>query len=646
MRDDDFRKSVVRESNWLIHTLDTIGESAFATDADGNITYLNKFAKQLFNLSDEQLKGKPFYKLLAAFEPDENNRLSDLLTLALREGLSLTGTERKLVAAHLGKRYVECSATPLVASDGQLQGAIFVLKDVTARREAEDKLRRTESMFRQLFEHSGEVVFRLSQDGIIQELNPYGRELLGIKKHSPTTIKSLGEWFDDPRSWSYLTGKMRSYKTIREFEFDLITADGSICRMLLYMCAEQDETGKLVAFNGIMHDVTNRQKRQRKVLQDEKMESVSRLAGGIAHDFNNLLTGIIGYSSMTKDSVEPTTQAYQYMMAIEKATRRGIDLTSRLLSLGRIGNRDMRRLQVNRFLQNIVSAMQNQMPETITLQLDLMEKSPLIEADALQLEEGIKNLIRNSVDAMAETSGTIVLRCRSFEDNIIGPAFNTFRAPLGIVLEVIDTGCGIHREYQDKIFEPFFTTRKSAANVGLGLSLAYGVVQNHRGYLHVESTPGEGTTMRMYLPCLEPEEKHEDCGHTNDPSRRPGSGYTVLIIEDEETVRDLACDLLKSRGYSVMIAEDGLGGLEVFRQHHTEIDLVVLDLLMPGPDGTEIFNQLKYIQSETPVVIATGLREVQEVGQLLDSGAAGVILKPFAIEDFLSKIEKVLKKKY
>ncbi|MEL6821696.1 MAG: response regulator, partial [Calditrichota bacterium] len=155
---------------------------------------------------------------------------------------------------------------------------------------------------------------------------------------------------------------------------------------------------------------------------------------------------------------------------------------------------------------------------------------------------------------------------------------------------------------------------------------------------------GEGTTMRIYLPCLEPGEMKGEGAWSNDPAARPGSGYAVLVIEDEETVRDLACDLLKSRGYSVMVAEDGLGGLEVFRQHHHEIDLVVLDLLMPGPDGTEIFNQLKYIQSDIPIVIATGLREVQEVGQLLDSGADGVILKPFAIEDFLSKIEKVLKK--
>lgn|GEM_PF-5860374 len=645
MRDDDFRKSLVRESNWLIHTLDTIGESAFATDADGQITYLNEFAKQLFNLSDEHLKGKPFYELLAAFEPDENNRLSDLLTLALREGISLTGTERKLVAAHLGKRYVECSATPLVGADGQLQGAIFVLKDVTARREAEDKLRRTESMLHQLFEHSSEVVFRLSPSGVLQELNPYGHELLGVESLSPSSAKSIGEWFDDPRSWSYLTGKMRAHKTIRGFEFDLVTVGGSVCRMLLYMFAEQDEAGKLIAFNGIMHDVTKRQKRQRKVIQDEKMESVSRLAGGIAHDFNNLLTGIIGYSSMTKDAVQPSSQAYQYMTAIEKATRRGIDLTSRLLSLGRIGNRDMRRLQVNRFLQNIVSKMRNQLPEKISLRLDLMESSPVIDADVLQLEQGIVNLIKNSIEAMSDTPGEIILRCRSFEDNIIGPAFNTLPAPLGIVLEVVDVGCGIPREHQDKIFEPFFTTRKSASNVGLGLSLTYGVVQNHRGCLHVESKPGEGTTMRMYLPCLEPGKSDADSSLVSDSSSDSSSGFTVLVIEDEETVRDLACDLLKSRGYNVMTAKDGLEGLEVFGRSHQDVDLVVLDLLMPGPDGTEIFNQLKYIQPETPIVIATGLREVQEVGQLLDSGAAGVILKPFAIKDFLSKIEKVLKKK-
>ena len=383
-----------------------------------------------------------------------------------------------------------------------------------------------------------------------------------------------------------------------------------------------------------------KKKLENQLLHAQKMEAIGTLAGGIAHDFNNLLQAISGYTQlllMRKDSSDPD---YGKLEVIQSSTLKASELTKQLLIFSRKMESKLKPLDLNHEVMQVCKILQRTIPRMITIDLKLAENLKVVNADSAQLEQILMNLGVNARDAMAD-GGTLTFQTenvyldRGYTTSMLGATPGEY-----ILLTVSDTGHGMDKETLQHIFEPFYTTKEAGKGTGLGLAIVYGIVQNHNGYIQVDSRPGGGTTFRIYFPVLKGDGREK--AEAKVQKEAPRGKERVLLVDDEKTVLDIGQDLLRQYGYETILADGGEKAIEIYRREKDRIDLVILDLIMPGMGGQKCFQELLRINPEIKVIISTGASAEEQVREAFKPHPVGFVSKPYQLKDMLSKVREVL----
>jgi PAS domain S-box-containing protein len=394
-----------------------------------------------------------------------------------------------------------------------------------------------------------------------------------------------------------------------------------------------------------------RRRLEARVRDAQKLESLGVLAGGIAHDFNNLLVGILGNAGLAHLEMPPDSPLRKYCDQIEQAALRARDLTNQLLAFSGKGKFQVRPANLSDLVRDTADLLRVSIPRHVTLDLHLAPDSPPILADATQIRQVVMNLLTNASEAVGDSPGTITLVTGSVhaDRQYLAGAFVDEDLPEGdyVFLDVSDTGCGMDAETQARIFDPFFSTKFSGR--GLGLAAVLGIVRGHRGAVRVYSEPGHGTAVKVLFPAAdvagqgthEPAAPAEGAASISTEGFR-GSG-TVLVIDDEPSVRDVARAILEKAGFEVLVAASGREGLERFRACADRIVAVLLDMTMPDLAGEEVFAELRSIRPGVPVILSSGYNEQDATRRFAPSGLAGFIQKPYLPADLLSKVRAALR---
>ena len=386
------------------------------------------------------------------------------------------------------------------------------------------------------------------------------------------------------------------------------------------------EDGEPRRFVGVVADVTERRKIEERLRERARLESVGLLAGGVAHDFNNLLTGIIGNSSLALDSMDRSDPARPMIQAVLAASERAAALTRQMLAYSGRGRFVITRIDLSQLVRELATLLRTSVNRSIDLRFELGSNLPLLEADSVQIQQLVMNLIINAEEAMHDRSGEIVIRtfsCPLDESHIAtqNPAFEISPGDY-VCLEVADQGVGMDEATMARIFDPFFSTKFTGR--GLGLSAALGIVRGHKGSLTVESEPGQGTTFRIYLPSL----RSEPAQISAAPKRPLG---TILVVDDEEIIRNTATHMVEAAGFNVLTAADGAEAVAIFEQRQGKIDLTILDLSMPGMSGERALERIRGQWPDARIVISTGFMDETVFRRLRNSRIAGYLQKPYTL---------------
>ena len=389
-------------------------------------------------------------------------------------------------------------------------------------------------------------------------------------------------------------------------------------------------------------DVTERRRFNDRLQQTQKLESLGVLAGGIAHDFNNLLTGIMGNASIVLDDLPPETPVRENLEAVMKASERAAVLTRQLLAYAGKGRFVIEPLNLSDLAREITSLLQTSIPRTVELRLQLQHNLPAIEGDAAQLQQLIMNLAINAAEAVEEgKTETVWIMTRleqvsqAYIEQMIFP--NGAAAGMYVTIEVRDAGCGMDAETLSRIFDPFFTTKFTGR--GLGLAAVTGMVRGHKGALHVESIPGKGSSFKVLFPVTGGPAASILPSSTE---KNLAGDETILVIDDEDTVRQAAKSALESYGYKVLAAANGKEGVRLFQEFSREIDAVLLDMTMPVMSGEEALGRLKSIRADIPVVLSSGYEEADATRRFTGKCLAGFIQKPYAAAGLAEKMRIAL----
>ncbi|RLB03547.1 MAG: hypothetical protein DRG59_11650, partial [Deltaproteobacteria bacterium] len=369
------------------------------------------------------------------------------------------------------------------------------------------------------------------------------------------------------------------------------------------------------------------------------------LAGGIAHDFNNLLTAVKGFTQIMLLTVPRDSEDREYLKQIEHAANRASDLTKQLLTFSRRVRSEKQPIELNREIRAVEKLLARTLPKMIHIKTELTDKLTLINADPSQVEQVLMNLAVNARDAMPEGGVLTITTDVVYLDHEYCKRHLKLSPGEYVMLAVEDTGAGMDPEIKDRIFDPFFTTKEVGKGTGLGLAMVYGIVENHDGHLVCYSEVGKGTVFKIYLPSYREVHKVSEDFEGTDDEEFPRGNETVLVVDDEESVRKLSVDLLTSYGYKVLTARDGEDGIRIYREHQNEIDLVVLDFIMPGMGGDKCLEKLLDLNPEVKVIIASGFAMNQSLRRVLENGARGFINKPFSLKNLLKIIRDTLDEK-
>lgn len=470
------------------------------------------------------------------------------------------------------------------------------------------------------------------------------------------------EWLSEPNYWIKILhpdDKEEALDKTEEFlqdkgegflEYRFIKKNGEIVWTETQMKAVKDENGKVVSLTGITIDVSERKraeealiKSEEQLRQSQRLESVGRLAGGIAHDFNNMLTAINGYSELLLRELKEENSIRQKVLEIKKAGERSASLTQQLLAFSRRQVLKPQMLDLNNVIKDMSGLFRRLIGEHIYLSINLSEDECRVEADPGQLSQVIMNLAVNARDAMPKGGELTIKTENIFLDEEYAATHVPTMPGNYVRLSVSDTGIGVDEESRKHIFEPFYTTKEKGAGTGLGLATVYGIVKQSGGYIWVDSEPGKGAEFIVFLPQVEKIvaiSKEKIMSETEMPGNE-----TILLVEDEEAVRELTVKILEMNGYSVIEAKDGAEAFEIYEESSGNIDLLITDVVMPRMSGRELAEKIKQVNPGIRVLFSSGYSDDRNMMRDRDLKTIDFINKPFTPEELGRKIRQLLDRK-
>ena len=532
---------------------------------------------------------------------------------------------------------------------------VVLIVDIVYRRRAERRLRGSRVRFRSLVEAISDWVWEVDENGVYTYSSEHVTDLLG---YSAEEVIGLSAFDLMPPKEAERVGKLfrkigAEGKTIKSLENTLLCKNGSIRTVETNGAPILDPEGKLIGYRGMDKDITKRKRAESERLQLEaqiqhaqKLESLGVLAGGIAHDFNNLLVAILGNADLALTEMSQLSPARKSVEEIKKASIRAADLTNQMLAYSGKGKFIVKDIDINNLVEEMMHLLEVSISKKIVPRYDFAENLPTVKADAAQIRQVVMNLITNASEAIGSASGVITIATGVIEadraylsetylDEDLAEGYYAY-------LEVSDTGCGMNELTRKKVFEPFFTTKFTGR--GLGLAAVLGIVRGHGGAIKFYTEPSKGTTFKMLLPCGE----HENVSYVTEdrePQEISWQGHgTILVVDDEESVRNIAKMMLEKAGLKVLTAADGGQCMKIFRQHSDEISAILLDMTMPHMDGRETYRELRKIRPDIKVILCSGYNEQDATSRFSGKGLAGFIQKPFRIQTLIQKIRQAMEK--
>jgi PAS domain S-box-containing protein len=599
------------------------------------LIFINGAFCRCFSRRPIELIGESFIQ----FVSDEDKDFVIKKLSKLGKERSIINFEHRVILPDGVLHWLQWSVRALFDKHTELVEFQGVGNDITDRKTAEELVKLSEEKYRTLFEESKDVVFVSTPDGRFIDINPSGVELFGFSaKDELVNLQNPMIIYRDNTDHDKIILELKKHGYIKEYELTMKKKNGDRIKVFETSTAVFDSQNKMIGYRGIMHDVTNVKQLEQELIESQKMESIGRLTGGIAHDFNNMLTIIIGHADLAKMHVATDSKAYERILTIQQSAERAAWFTRQLLAFGRKQVLQIITANVNEIIKDFSKMLHRVIGEDIELKVIEKPEMMLAKVDIGQIYQVLLNLTVNARDAMP-TGGELVIEtskiivdeeyCRWHPDAKPGNY---------IVITVTDTGIGIDKEIVRKIFEPFFTTKKAGEGTGLGLSVVYGIVKQHEGFILVYSEVDKGTTFNIHIPAAE----EKLTVSTVDVVQIISGNETILVVEDDETLRNIALDALKYLGYTVFSANNGIEALETFKEKMDSIDLVLIDVVMPKLGGREAIEEMRKIKPDLHYIFTTGYSlNAVHTSFILEENAA-VIQKPWSLEILSKKLRDVL----
>lgn len=426
--------------------------------------------------------------------------------------------------------------------------------------------------------------------------------------------------------------------------FRIVHTDGTVKWIRIQSFRVLNGEGKLDRIVGVARDVTKQHELERQLAHSQRMESIGSLAGGVAHDFNNILTVIMGFASLIELNPNDSQKILQSVQIIQKTAERGATLVKQLLTLARKTESVFQTLPLNDLILEAVNIARSTFPKSIRILTDLQDEKIKIRADYTQIHQIFVNLILNAKDAMP-SGGELFIRLKEVEDSPVAIQSDKSKNQRYALLEISDTGIGMDEETKGKIFDPFFTTKGLGKGTGLGLSLVYGIVENHGGAIRVESEPDQGSKFSVYIPIERSAHLQSAAPFQNSNVTQPIRS-TILLVEDEQMIREPLTHYLSRAGYEVIAAEDGEIALDLFEKNKDRIQIVICDLNLPKRNGLEVLNRIRSVHEEMPLILASGYMDPQCKDAMEPLGLYRVIQKPYdfkTIRQILTDLQPTVK---
>ena len=521
----------------------------------------------------------------------------------------------------------------------ELRRQIEELKaEIEERKRVESALRDSEWKFRTLVENLNIGVFRNMVDsGKIVQTNTAMAKIFGYDSVQEFYKVSVTELYLDMVDRQKFLYEMKSKGFVKDRLMAMRKRDGTPIWCSVTAVAHYDNTGRMECSDGVLEDVTEQKLLEEQLRHSQKMEAIGTLTGGIAHDFNNMLTAILGYANLLKLKIPADSTLENYVEQILVSSKKAANLTKSLLAFSRKQLINPRPVNINEIVKGVEKLLIRLIGEDIEFTTKLCDGDLAVLADSGQMEQVLLNLVTNARDAM-ENGGMLAIETCQTTIRPYHTGFpHTLEPGIYAVISVSDTGGGMDKHMCQRIFEPFFTTKEIGRGTGLGLSIVYGIVRQHKGDIHVYSEPQCGTTFKMYLPIILNSTKKSD---VNAASPLVGGTETILIAEDDDDVRNLMCSMLKQFGYTVIEAIDGRDAVEKFTRHQGCVDLLLLDVVMPGMNGKECLERIRKMNSRVPVIFSSGYTaEIIHAKGIREEGA-GFLQKPVQPQELLAVIRQ------
>ena len=622
-----------KEAELHVKLLSVIPDPVIRTDTDGIILFVNDIALQKSGYSREDMIGCSVFSYLT---PEDLPRAIDNMKLMFQQPVG--PVEYCFITKSQSIIHIEVNGEILRDETGNPYGTVQVCRDITERKKTENALKEWKERYRLLAEASFEGV-AVTDHGVFVDANQQMLDMLGYT-HEEIVGKPVSAVIAPESVDLVMKNIRRAYE--RPYENYLQRKDGSCfpvisqARMMLWGGKQYRVT--------VLRDITDLKKadEERKCLEEQvyqshKLEALGTLAGGIAHDFNNLLMAIQGYASLMLLECNPEHKHFDRLKNIEKHVKSGADLTKQLLGFARGGKYESRPTDINDLLaQN--SEMFGRTKREISIKRRFTDDIWTVEVDRGQMDQVFLNLYINAWQAMPAGGNLYIDTQNVTLDNRFTKPYDL---PPGryVKVSVTDTGFGMDDKTLPRIFEPFFTTKAVSRGSGLGLASAYGIIRNHGGMITVYSQKGYGTTFNIYLPASDKAKEKE----FTSPAQAEWGSETILIVDDDPANIDVISQMLTTLGYTVISACGGLQAVEIYHDRK-DIDLVILDMIMPGLGGGETFDQIKKINPDVRVILSSGYSATGQAKAIMNRGVKAFIQKPFTAADFSRKIREALGK--
>ena len=646
---DTYHTISIQEKD-LRTTLMCIGDGVIVTDKNGIITRINNEAIKLTGWDKDDAKGMSLQDVFKIYDTKTNSNFSHPLEQVLISGKTIKLNRSIMLVSMKGTEYHISGVIAPILTDRIVTGTVLSFKNLTLEDQQAYKIRQNHEIMLDVLKLSKIAYWEYNVSDDTFWVSKEIIELYGIEEISEGNIDAhllVSKYFDRNNTTYKTYDKIKesitskkpfrsmhevlNFKTNKPLFFDaaatpILNAKGDVEKLI-----------------GLTKDITEHKSLTHQLYHSQKLDAVGQLAGGVAHDFNNMLGGIIGFAELLLGNIQNDEKLQSYCNNIINISENAANLTSQLLSFARKDKSISTPVSIHKTIDSAITLLKRSINKGINIKTCYNASSDIVIGDPAQIESIIINLGINSRDAI-ENSGTITIVTDLAE---LSPSFcklSDFDIEPGnyIVIKILDNGTGMNGETIEHIFEPFFTTKSAGKGTGLGLSVIHGIIAAHKGLINVYSELGKGTEFKIYLPINSDtiHSKSVDSTHSDDYHGTEG----ILLVDDEEVIRNMCKALLEDLGYNIFTAENGLKAIEIFTKYQNDISVVILDVVMPVMGGMECLKELKAINPDIKIIMASGFSRSETSSDFIHNGATDFIDKPYRQIVLAKAIKKSLEK--